>query len=622
VDAVPPTATVNAAGQVTGVTITDPGTGYTATPMVSFVPVSGGTGARATTKGLVTEVRLTPADPQNPASAGGGGFVDLDPNALGNNPFQITFLGGGGTGAAATATGRVFDITLDYAGRGYATGEVPTVTVAAPASGVGATAQSDLAGGGTATGSILVKPKAIQELFDATYGRLNATLGVELPFTSAMTQTTIPLGYLDEPTEIFSDGETQLWKITHNGVDSHPVHFHLLNVQLVNRVDWAGIIMPPNKNELGWKETVVMNPLEDVIVAVRAKTPPLPGFSVPLSVRALDPAQPLGSPFGFTQIDPTTGTPKTVVNDIINFGWEYVWHCHILGHEENDFMRPVVFDARETAPAAPFAVSAAYAGGAVTVNWSDPTPPNMVSSSSEVGFRVQRAPKGSASFQNVPTDLRTLVGLPGQINALANATTFTDSSLSAGVPGGTPPVTPNTPATGAIGFTSVDLNWTLPAPTPANAEVTGIKLLRADVDAAGVVGAFASITPVALPATAISFTDSTALPGSKYRYVVLAQGASGDVELDYRVASVNVTGEVFSAPATVLVSTGGAVSEAQSPASATATTPMIVPTAVGLSYAPGALATQRNVTFTWNAVPAAAGYLVRTRLGSTATNGA
>ena len=25
-----------------------------------------------------------------------------------------------------------------------------------------------------------------------------------------------------------------------------------------------------------------------------------------------------------------------------NFGWEYVWHCHLLGHEENDMMRPLV----------------------------------------------------------------------------------------------------------------------------------------------------------------------------------------------------------------------------------------------------------------------------------------
>jgi FtsP/CotA-like multicopper oxidase with cupredoxin domain len=32
---------------------------------------------------------------------------------------------------------------------------------------------------------------------------------------------------------------------------------------------------------------------------------------------------------------------------MINFGWEYVWHCHILGHEENDMMRPIVFQVKQ-----------------------------------------------------------------------------------------------------------------------------------------------------------------------------------------------------------------------------------------------------------------------------------
>ena len=27
-----------------------------------------------------------------------------------------------------------------------------------------------------------------------------------------------------------------------------------------------------------------------------------------------------------------------------NFGHEYTWHCHILSHEENDMMRPVIFN--------------------------------------------------------------------------------------------------------------------------------------------------------------------------------------------------------------------------------------------------------------------------------------
>jgi FtsP/CotA-like multicopper oxidase with cupredoxin domain len=94
--------------------------------------------------------------------------------------------------------------------------------------------------------------KTIQELFD-NYGRMNATLGTEIPLTSATTQTTLPFGYIDPTTETLPAGETQIWKVTHNGVDAHPVHFHLLNVQLINRVGWDGTLKAPEQGELGWK---------------------------------------------------------------------------------------------------------------------------------------------------------------------------------------------------------------------------------------------------------------------------------------------------------------------------------------------------------------------------------
>jgi len=118
-------------------------------------------------------------------------------------------------------------------------------------------------------------PKTIQELFDPL-GRMNATLGVEIPFTTSTIQTTIPYGFADPATEVIPDGATQLWKITHNGVDTHAIHFHLFNVQLINRVGWDGAIKPPWPEEVGWKETVKMNPLEDIVVALRAKTPTVP----------------------------------------------------------------------------------------------------------------------------------------------------------------------------------------------------------------------------------------------------------------------------------------------------------------------------------------------------------
>ena len=93
--------------------------------------------------------------------------------------------------------------------------------------------------------------KAIQELFTLDYGRMNATLGTELPLTNFLTQTTIPFGYIDPPTEIINQGDTQLWKITHNGVDSHFIHFHLFNVQVINRVGWDGSLRPPRSERVG-----------------------------------------------------------------------------------------------------------------------------------------------------------------------------------------------------------------------------------------------------------------------------------------------------------------------------------------------------------------------------------
>jgi FtsP/CotA-like multicopper oxidase with cupredoxin domain len=186
-----------------------------------------------------------------------------------------------------------------------------------------------------------LEPKAIQELFELNYGRMNATLGVELPFTNFNTQTTIPLGYVDPLTENVANGETQIWKITHNGVDTHSIHFHLWNVQVINRVGWDGAIRPPDANELGWKETVRMNPLEDIIVALRPVAPTVP-FPISDSVRPPDPTMPTTATLTVT--NPADGNPLSLVNTPISFGWEYVWHCHLLGHEENDMMRPISFN--------------------------------------------------------------------------------------------------------------------------------------------------------------------------------------------------------------------------------------------------------------------------------------
>jgi FtsP/CotA-like multicopper oxidase with cupredoxin domain len=313
---------------------------------------------------------------------GGSGYVTAPLVTLSAPPA-------GGTQATATATitgGKVTGLTLDNPGAGYTNTAPLTATFSAPgAGGRRASAKVDV-------NAFKVINKAIQELFEPVYGRMNATLAVELPFSSALVATTIPLAYLDAPIDNIDgikDGETQVWKITHNGVDSHPVHFHLVNVQVINRVDWAGVVKPPAANELGWKETLMMNPLEDIYVAARAVRPVVP-FGLPKSARTMDPTQGVGQSVGFTQVDQLTGQAPTFQTQLVNgvsvdvptpngrytnqmtdFDNEYVWHCHILGHEENDFMRPFIFHPTVIRPDAPVITSAPNASELI---WTDPTP--------------------------------------------------------------------------------------------------------------------------------------------------------------------------------------------------------------------------------------------------------
>ncbi len=126
--------------------------------------------------------------------------------------------------------------------------------------------------------------------------------------------------YTDPTTETPRAGQIEVWNVFNLTGDTHPIHFHLVNVQVLSRrpfdpevwdgsPTWLGPAHGPDANELGWKETVRMNPGECTTVIMKFDLPTVP-FPVPLS--------------------PRTG------------GHEYVWHCHILEHEEHDMMRPLV----------------------------------------------------------------------------------------------------------------------------------------------------------------------------------------------------------------------------------------------------------------------------------------
>jgi FtsP/CotA-like multicopper oxidase with cupredoxin domain len=266
--------------------------------------------------------------------------------------------------------------------------------------------------------------------FDTKYGRMSGLLGLELPGSSALTQSILLYNYASPPVDLVADttasqigqaGDgTQIWKITHNGVDTHPIHWHLFNLQLINRVAWDGALLPPDANELGWKETIRVNPLEDTIVAFRPKASVQP-FDVPNSIRLIDPTLPEGAPLDPPAVgwqDPTAEPINEILNHYVNYGWEYVWHCHILSHEEMDMMHSMAFGV---APNPPTNVAAtwAYSPLRAVLTWTD-------ASRNETAFVIERA------LDNAFTSGLTTINVSGSPNGATGGTMrFIDNTVAA-----------------------------------------------------------------------------------------------------------------------------------------------------------------------------------------------
>ena len=144
------------------------------------------------------------------------------------------------------------------------------------------------------------------------------------------------LDYLAPPTEVVSAGAVEVWRIFNLSADTHPIHFHLVNVQVISRQPFktvrglftpSGLARGPEANELGWKETVQMHPGEVTTVVMKFDLPIVP-FPVPTSPRA-------------TALAANNGMNLPALPPGQAYH-EYVWHCHILEHEEHDMMRPLV----------------------------------------------------------------------------------------------------------------------------------------------------------------------------------------------------------------------------------------------------------------------------------------
>lgn len=100
--------------------------------------------------------------------------------------------------------------------------------------------------------------------------------------------------WMDEITETPTQGDTEIWEIFNYTMDAHPIHLHEVMFEVVEREHRVtGEIFGPEPWETGLKDTVIAYP--EMITRIKARFD-LPGL--------------------------------------------YVWHCHIVEHEDNEMMRP------------------------------------------------------------------------------------------------------------------------------------------------------------------------------------------------------------------------------------------------------------------------------------------
>ena len=180
------------------------------------------------------------------------------------------------------------------------------------------------------------KEITLNESFDA-FGRLMQTIGTNVPLGKGFGRT-----YLDPVTETVGYGTVEILNFYNLTADVHPIHTHLFTMMVLRRrlfrnfsgglPQWAGPGRGPDLGEEGWKETVKMWPGECTTVAVLVENPmpaslyPRVGGRPSITVGQTGGAPPLTS---VLPASPRIG------------GDEYVYHCHILEHEEHDMMRPL-----------------------------------------------------------------------------------------------------------------------------------------------------------------------------------------------------------------------------------------------------------------------------------------
>lgn len=191
---------------------------------------------------------------------------------------------------------------------------------------------------------IVLKNDAFQPVMQLRVGKSKVTDTSSLPSTlrpirriaesEAVKTRTLTLGEVDDlrgetvvmllnnahwsmpVTETPALNSVEIWNLMNVTDDAHPIHLHLVRFQILDRrrfetfayqyqniLRYRGDATPPDPGEAGWKDTVRADP----------------------------------------------GMITRIIIPFEGYAGRYVWHCHILEHEDNEMMRP--FDVVTPKPA-------------------------------------------------------------------------------------------------------------------------------------------------------------------------------------------------------------------------------------------------------------------------------
>jgi uncharacterized repeat protein (TIGR02543 family) len=123
-------------------------------------------------------------------------------------------------------------------------------------------------------------------------------------------------------TEIIRLNDTEEWDIINTTVDAHPMHLHLVQFQVIDRQPFD--------------PATLVSAVTDTVNGIYTQ----PQYT---NAPASTPTPPAAWEAGWKDtIDCPPGMVTRVKAKFDIAGDKYVWHCHILSHEEHDMMRPLV----------------------------------------------------------------------------------------------------------------------------------------------------------------------------------------------------------------------------------------------------------------------------------------